>query len=507
METSITTVRGRAVGTAIALVAAIALAFTLLGPATGPADAADADVGGPVILMGLDSELTPNSHSHGPPADHQAMVSALLGAVRNGGEGILVIGPSTGNFRNYWVGDVGDPLGVDVTFVNGVENIKQVSFDGFAMIGVASSFLQVSGGLSNAENEALISRELDIAAFINDGGGLLGKTQDGMSNPFGYVGPLGTFEPSSASFSSIKVTQAGLDLGLTQNGMDGWCCYHEVFDTFPDFMDVLITHDGGGVHQGKAAAIGGVNVVVPTGIELAPTSASLEVGETHTLQAKVEEDDAPVEDREVTFTVVSGPHAGTTGTAETNEQGVATFSYDGAAAGTDRVEASFEDLLGRDRTSNEVTVEWLALPDSLSLAPAEASGTIGNEHSVAATLTDTQGEPISDAEVTFTVVDGPNEGVTGSAETDAEGQATFTYLGEAVGTDVIVATHTPDGAEEMTSNDAKMEWVEVLAAGEEADGSDGSDESGDNEDDEGDVEEIEEADAADAVEAQPDFTG
>lgn len=198
------------------------------------------------------------------------MVASLLDSVRNEGDGILVIGDGT-SIRDYWKGDVADPLGVDVDFVSGAGDIASVDFDGYAMIGVASSDHEISNGLTADENDALNDREHDIADFVNNGGGLLGKTQDGFADPFGYVGPIGQFTVQSASFDSIQVTQAGLDLGLTQDGMDGWCCYHEVFDDFPDFMEVLITHDDpddDDSFQDKPAAIGGVDVVIPTEIEI-----------------------------------------------------------------------------------------------------------------------------------------------------------------------------------------------------------------------------------------------
>jgi hypothetical protein len=482
------------------LAIAVALAFAMLVPAGSQAEGSSP--GGPVILMGLDSELTPGQASHGPPEDHQAMVGALLAAVNNGGEGLLVIGDGS-NIRSYWKDDVADPLGVPVTFVSGAENIQNADFAGYAMIGVASSTHQLSGsnGLTNAESLALNSRDIDIAEFVNSGGGLLGKTQDGLPDPFGYVGPLGTFVPTSASFSSVEVTQAGLDLGLTQSGMDGWCCYHEVFDSFPDFMEVLITHDAGGIHQGKAAAVGGVNVQIPTGIELEPSSAALEVGGTHVLTAIVEEDDAPVEDREVAFTVIDGPHAGTTGTADTDEDGRATFAYEGTSAGVDTIRASFVDRLARNRSSNDVTVEWIPVPDSLSLAPSTANGLVGDQHTVTASLTDSEGDPLADAEVSFTVTDGPHAGTSATADTDADGKATFTYEGQAIGTDTIVATHAPERGDELTSNEVTIQWAEVLGEVEEADDED-------DEDDEDDaIEEIQEAEPAEAVEDDPDFTG
>ena len=342
------------------MLAALALALALLVPLSTSAEGET--VGGPVILMGLDSELQPGSPGHGPPDEHAAMVQSVLDNVRNGGSGILVIGDGE-NIRNYWQGDIGDAVGESVTFVSGADDIATVDFDGYKMIGVASSDFQIPSGLTNAENEALIGRDLDIAAFINDGGGLIGKTQDRLDNPFGYVGPLGEFTPLTSAdgvsqYSTVEVTPAGEDLGLTTAGMSGWCCWHDVFEDFPDFMDVLVEHAAGGTHDGFAAAIGGVDVVVPTGIDLEPESAELEVGDTHEVTATVEEDDGPAADVEVTFTVTEGPHEGATGTATTDEDGQATFSYEGTEEGTDRIVATFVDLLERERTSNTVTATW-----------------------------------------------------------------------------------------------------------------------------------------------------
>lgn len=452
--------------------------------------------------MGLDSELGAGSEtSHGPPEEHASMVQSVLNNVRNDGSGILVIGGDSSqgsSIREYWEGDIGDNVfvdneSVDVEFVGGTAEIAEVDFDGYALIAVASSDAQIGGGLTNAENEALIGRDLDIAAFINDGGGLIGKTQDELADPFGYVGPIGEFTALTSTegvvqYDVVEVTPAGEALGLTTDGMSGWCCWHDVFDDFPDFMDVLVIHedpDRSPDHVGFAAAIGGLEVVVPTGIDLEPESVELEVGDTHEVTATVEEDDGPAEDVEVTFTVTDGPHEGETDTAMTDGNGEANFSYEGTEAGTDTIVAAFEDLLERERTSNEVTVEWeeTPVPEGLSLAPSEDSGEIGEDHTVTATLLDDDGDPVAEAEIAFEVTDGPHEDTAGTAETDGDGEASFTYEGSEVGTDTIIATSTPDEGDELTSNEATMEWSD-------------------------DLEEIEdEAEAATPVEAEPDFTG
>ena len=240
--------------------------------------------GGPVVLMGLDSELRPGSSSHGPPEDHAALVESILDSVTNDGEGILVLGGDPNRNRDiedYWVGDVAEDPSVDeeVTFVNGANDIREVDFEGYAMIGIVSSTGQISNGLVNSENEALIDRQGDLAAFINGGGGLLGKTQDRLSDPWEYISPVADIEPISASNSSIIVTDAGVELGLTQDGMDA-CCYHEGFDeeSVPDFLDVILRNPE--QSGNPPAAVGGNEVVVQTAIDLEITGpANVEVGE------------------------------------------------------------------------------------------------------------------------------------------------------------------------------------------------------------------------------------
>ncbi|MCK6467756.1 MAG: hypothetical protein L6Q53_06135 [Candidatus Brocadia sinica] len=62
----------------------------------------------------------------------------------------------------------------------------------------------------------------------------------------------------------------------------------------------------------------------------------------------------------MTFTVVSGPHAGVTGNDTTDASGQATFTYTGTGSttGTDVIEASFVNDAGDTITSNQVTKTW-----------------------------------------------------------------------------------------------------------------------------------------------------
>jgi hypothetical protein len=83
----------------------------------------------------------------------------------------------------------------------------------------------------------------------------------------------------------------------------------------------------------------------------------------------------------VTFTVVSGPHAGVTGNDTTDGAGEATFTYTGTGSttGTDVIEASFVNAKGETVKSNQVTKTWegeTAIELEFFTARARANGNV-----------------------------------------------------------------------------------------------------------------------------------
>ncbi len=76
----------------------------------------------------------------------------------------------------------------------------------------------------------------------------------------------------------------------------------------------------------------------------------------------------------------------------------------------------------------------------ITLSPQSATNTLGQNHTVTATVRDPLNNPIVGRLVNFTITSGPNAGNTGSATTDAIGNATFTYTSQTVGTDEIQAS-------------------------------------------------------------------
>ena len=86
--------------------------------------------------------------------------------------------------------------------------------------------------------------------------------------------------------------------------------------------------------------------------------------------------------------------------------------------------------------AEEVSVPLV--PDGLTLTPSSAAGTVGEEHTVTATVRDQNGDPLSGETVSFTVT-GANA-ASGSAVTDSAGEASFTYQLTSVGEDSITAS-------------------------------------------------------------------
>jgi hypothetical protein len=100
------------------------------------------------------------------------------------------------------------------------------------------------------------------------------------------------------------------------------------------------------------------------------------------------------------------------------------------------------------------------------LSPTSATDPVGGSHTVTATVRDTNGHPIPNTVVTFKVTAGPNAGRTGTATTNSNGQATFTYTDSGgAGTDSIVATFHDSAGKLFTSNTATKTWTKSGSKG------------------------------------------
>ncbi len=105
------------------------------------------------------------------------------------------------------------------------------------------------------------------------------------------------------------------------------------------------------------------------------------------------------------------------------------------------------------------------LPDedkfsTVGLSPATSTKPYGGSHTVTAKAESTGGTPVPGATVIFTILTGPNAGMSGTGTTDANGKAAFTYTDTGgVGTDTISATI---GA--LTSNPVSATWTPITVS-------------------------------------------
>lgn len=167
----------------------------------------------------------------------------------------------------------------------------------------------------------------------------------------------------------------------------------------------------------------------------------------------------------VTFAIISGPNGGNQFNAATNASGQATVSInDGNGPGTDMVQASFTDSLGSTRTSIQIAVHW-GNQSSISLVPPTTTRFVGFLGAATANVIGADGLPANGASVTFTVISGPDQGLTRTIVADSSGTAIFTFVNSsAAGTDVIQASFTDSLGVTWTSNQEQLLWIDDSSA-------------------------------------------
>ena len=101
-----------------------------------------------------------------------------------------------------------------------------------------------------------------------------------------------------------------------------------------------------------------------------------------------------------------------------------------------------------------------AVGEGVTLGPASQSAAAGTNQTVTANVQDSHGSPISGRAVTFTVTSGANNGVSGTASTNASGVASFTYSSAIAGSDTLQASMTNSSSSLQTSNTVTVSWQE-----------------------------------------------
>jgi hypothetical protein len=97
--------------------------------------------------------------------------------------------------------------------------------------------------------------------------------------------------------------------------------------------------------------------------------------------------------------------------------------------------------------------------EGITLTPASATNQTGSPHTLTATVQNDLGDPIVNRPVTFKVTSGPRSGLTGIANTNAAGKATFTYTSNVVGTDTIEASFINSENVTKTSEPVTKTWI------------------------------------------------
>jgi hypothetical protein len=108
-------------------------------------------------------------------------------------------------------------------------------------------------------------------------------------------------------------------------------------------------------------------------------------------------------------------------------------------------------------------LEPFSAPVEISLTPKTDLNCSGEDHTVVATVKDTDGVPQVGIDVSFEITSGPNVGEAGTVSTDADGEAPWTYTDAAftAGTDEIEACFTDDtdtDAPEEKCDTATKDW-------------------------------------------------
>jgi|GEM_PF-3165993 len=97
--------------------------------------------------------------------------------------------------------------------------------------------------------------------------------------------------------------------------------------------------------------------------------------------------------------------------------------------------------------------------EGIILSPSNATVFRNTQHTLTASLQDDNGDPISNKNVTFTVISGPHNGTTVTNTTDSNGETTFSYTGTSVGVDTVKASFVGSGDEMITSNQVNVGWI------------------------------------------------
>lgn len=226
-----------------------------------------------------------------------------------------------------------------------------------------------------------------------------------------------------------------------------------------DTLVARVTNASGGTLSSPTATILWLPAVH---LVLSPPSSTQAVGSPYdaTLQA-TDPSGQPVAGLAIRFRVTAGPNAGLSGFGTTDATGEAVFVYTSAEAGTDSLVAEVALAGGAVQASNQVGTTWTA-PRSLVLVPVDQSHPVGSEAAFVATLSEGS-DPVAGEAVSLAVTSGPEAGTALQGVTDTVGEAHFSLVGQAPGTDVLEA-RAGQGTGLLVSEPVSATWTAIPTA-------------------------------------------
>jgi|GEM_PF-3162221 len=119
-----------------------------------------------------------------------------------------------------------------------------------------------------------------------------------------------------------------------------------------------------------------------------------------------------------------------------------------------------EVLATNDDTGNPCAIGGfeVVIVQGIVLTPLHEVNLVGTEHTVTATVADDMGDPVVGVDVNFEITSGPHAGLVHTEETDANGQAFFTWMGNSTGLDTIEGCFIDNNNQEQCDSVTK-EWV------------------------------------------------
>lgn len=257
-------------------------------------------------------------------------------------------------------------------------------------------------------------------------------------------GRIGGFVPLSPGSHFIEAFYSTTWSAINGNQFPDTCSCATFVDNGVGISWSLSVPPTGSVTRSLATAF----ALPPDTLTLAPSTDTNTAGDQHCVTATLN-DGFGIATAGATIRFSVGGANSSSGSLNTNASGQAQFCYTGTNVGNDTITAyADKNVNGVDDGAGEADATasktyTAANPATLSLSPASATNTVGQQHCVTSTVRDPYGNATPGISVQFTVT-GANSGA-GSGTTDSNGEATFCYTGTTSGNDSITAFADTNG--------------------------------------------------------------